>query len=332
MKRRRKRVVICLVIALLIISSCAYNKKPAPQKRTEPSKQNVKIPKLPPGIKGKNGEEPKLKVYIKEEGQIREMPFEQYIAGVVAGEIKNDWPEETIKAQAIIARTFVLDFIKTKGHSKYSKDAHVSTDIEEAQAWNQEGVDDKILKAVQDTRGQVIVYNGDFAKTWFHSSAAGMTADAKEGLDYKYENPPYITNVKSPDTGSAVPADERSWTATFPKSNVVSAIKKAGGTVGDFSKVGIGKKGKSGRAITLLFDNEEVAAAEFRIAIDSTVMKSTMIDSIQLQGNNIIIKGRGYGHGVGMSQWGAYYMAKEGKKAADIINYYFKGISIARIW
>ena len=135
------------------------------------------------------------------------MKFEEYIKSVVGGEIKNDWPPEAIEAQAIIARTFVLNFIHEKGHSKYG-DAHVSTDIEEAQAWNPEAVNERITKAVENTRGQVMVYEGRFAQGWFHSNAAGKTATAKEGLNYKKGNPPYIKVVKSPDDSSEIPKEE----------------------------------------------------------------------------------------------------------------------------
>jgi len=295
------------------------------------SEKRVSKPSLPKNLGAKEGEEPRLKVYIQEEGQIREMAFEEYVAGVVGGEIKNDWPEEAIKAQAIIARTFVLQFISEKGESKY-KGAHVSTDIEEAQAWGESEVNDRIKKAVNDTRGQVITYKGEFARTWFHSNAAGMTATAKEGLNYKYENPPYIKPVKSPDVMEEVPEDERQWSVAFSKEEVIAALEKVGAPLNDFSSVSIGEKGPSGRALYIVFDGKPVSAPELRIALDSTKMKSTLLDDVSIDENQVVFKGRGYGHGVGMSQWGAYSMAKNGKKAEDIITYYFPGVDIVRMW
>lgn len=343
-----KRITAWLLIismAAIVLASCA---KPSPQReetkqKEEPApkgekapedklQEETKIPAMPKPLQGKEGEEPRLKVYIYDSKKIEEMPFEKYIEGVVAGEIKNDWPPEAIKAQAIIARTFVLDFVNTKGKSKHNSEAHISTDIEEAQAWNSKEVNEAIKKAVEETRGQVLTYNGEFTKTWFHSNAGGITADAKEGLNYKEENPPYIVSVESPDTGEEVPADERAWTASFPKEKIVEALGKMGSNVTDFKKVSIGKKGPSGRVVTLMFDDSEVSAADFRVALDSMVMKSTLLDNLEYADNKLTIEGRGYGHGVGMSQWGAYFMAKEGKSFEEILTHYFKGVKIANMW
>lgn len=305
-------------------------KRPAPEEETIP--EEAKKPEMPRQLQAKEGAEPSLKVYIQDSGKVQEMPFEEYVAGVVGGEIKNDWPLEAIKAQAIIARTFVLDFIATKGKSKHDPEAHISTDIEEAQAWNSKEVNDAIKKAVSETRGQVLTYSGQFAKTWFHSNAGGKTADAKEGLNYKEENPPYIVSVESPDTKGAVPEDEKVWTASFSKDKVIAALGKMGSGVKDFQKVSIGEKGPSGRAVTLMFDDVAVSAPDFRVALDSMVMKSTLLESVEYRDGNLTMKGRGYGHGVGMSQWGAYFMAKEGKTTEEILSHYFKGIKIANMW
>jgi stage II sporulation protein D len=302
----------------------------AKPKNEKPKEQSQK-PDLPKALKSEGNQEPSLKVYITEESQVQDMKFEEYVAGVVAGEIKNDWPVEAIKAQAIIARTFVLQFIEEKGQSKY-ENAHVSTDIEEAQAWNAGEVNDTIRQAVEDTRGQVIVYDGQFARTWFHSNAGGKTATPKEGLNYKDEEPPYIQVVDSPDTGEAVEADAKNWTAKFPKDKVIAAMEKAGKPVKEFNSISIGEKGPSDRAVTIKVGDAEISAAELRLALGTTDMRSTLIDKISLEGNNVVMTGRGYGHGVGMSQWGAYNMANDKKSAEDIINHYFKDIDIVKMW
>jgi stage II sporulation protein D len=329
----------------LLIASCAAERRPeqkpgemqqqgirqSPDKTRDEKQKGAEKPQLPEPIRTQDNKEPSLKVYIVQENKAREMPFEEYVAGVVAGEIKNDWPEESIKAQAIIARTFVLQFIEEKGQSKY-ENAHVSTDIEEAQAWNSGAVNDRIRKAVEDTRGQVIVYDGEFARTWFHSNAGGKTATPKEGLNYKDEDPPYIQVVDSPDMNEAVEADAKNWSAKFSKSQIIEAMKQAGKSVNDFSNISIGKKGSSGRAVTIKVDETEISAAELRLALGSTEMRSTLIDKIALEGSNVVMSGRGYGHGVGMSQWGAYNMANDGKSAEDIINHYFKDVSIVKMW
>lgn len=324
-KRKFFRMFVLLLIPILL--SCCVGVRERPEQDRPPELVRLKIPG---SISRGQGKEPVLKVYIKETGKIKELPFEQYVAGVVAGEMKNDWPEEALAAQAILARTFVMEFITEKGGSKY-KGAHVSTDIEEAQAWNQEAVNDKVKNAVNRTRGEVAVYNDSYIKAWFHSHAGGKTASAKEGLAFKEKEPPYVKIVDSPDSDKA-PEDDKNWTATFTKQEVITALKNAGKKATTFSSVKILKKGPSGRASILGFDGTSVSAPEFRIAIGSTRMKSTMITGIDVKGNKVIITGKGYGHGVGMSQWGAYNLAERGRKAEEIIDYYFKNVRVVKIW
>lgn len=340
--------IIAFFMVMILIAGCSTAKREAEPKtpskeqsenkdrsRTIPkedsSEQGSNKPALPKTLGAKDGQEPSLKVFIKDEDRIQEMKMEEYIENVVAGEIKNDWPDEALKAQAIIARTFVLHFIDEKGNSKYG-DAHISTDVEEAQAWDPNAVNERIKKAVQDTRGQVMVYEGKFAQGWFHSNAAGITADAKEGLNYKEANPSYIKKVKSSDDAPEIPADEKNWEYKASKAKILEALRSMGKNLESFDKVSIAEKGESGRALTLSFDDANVSAPDFRIALGSTEMKSTLLDSIELQGDQVIIKGQGYGHGVGMSQWGAYKMAKEGMKAKDIIDHYFRGVSVINMW
>jgi stage II sporulation protein D len=333
-KRKKGWILIfAIMLQLHLLSGCAAVRRQEREVRPDVGRVRFEKPRMPKALGAKEGEEPRLSVYIKEEGKVKDMAFEEYVAGVVGGEIKNNWPQETIKAQAIIARTFVLRFIEEKGGSKY-KGAHVSTDIEEAQAWNMEAVNDNIRRAVKATRGDVIVYEGGLAYTWFHSNAGGKTANAVEGLNFKEGNPPYIRSVKSPDgyDYTEIPADDRKWTAKFSKSEVLAALNKIGSPIKNFSNVTVGKRGDSGRAMTIRFDQTDANAPDLRIALDSMKMKSTLLDNVGFDGKWVSFEGRGYGHGVGMAQWGAHRMAKQGKKAKDIISHYYKGVQITNMW
>ncbi len=316
----KKVMLVFLSIMLVLSVGCnTTNNRPNP----------VKKPPIPAKISRGKNKEPALKVYIKQTGKIEEIPLEKYVAGTVAGEIKNDWPMEALKAQAILARTYVLDFVSTK-ESKY-EGADISTDFEEAQAWNEDNVNDRIKKAVKDTRGQAVVYGGKYIKAWFYSHAGGMTATAKEGLNYKMKDPPYIQVKKSPDSMAARPND-RAWAAKFSKQEVLAALSEIGAGVKDFDSVKVAARGPSGRATVLSFDGVKVNAPDLRIALGSEKMKSTLITSVKMDGDNLIIKGKGFGHGVGFSQWGAYGLAKQGKTAQEIIKYYFKDVNVVNMW
>jgi stage II sporulation protein D len=258
------------------------------------------------------------------------MKMEEYIAGVVAGEMKPDWPVAALAAQAIVARTFTLEEIESKGGVP-ARGTQASTDIKEFQAYSAEDVNDNVKKAVDMTRGMVATYQGKPIRTWFHASAGGMTATAKEGLNFREAEPPYVQSVQSPD--DLAPADVQNWTASFTKQEVMAALGKTGQNVTAVDSVEISQKGPSGRATTLVFNkNVSVSAPDFRVAIGSTVLKSMLLDKVSVDGDKVTFSGKGYGHGVGMSQWGANKMAAEGKKPEDIVGYYFKGITVEKRW
>lgn len=318
----RRFIAFILLILLVVLSSCA--KKPGPTKK--PAR-----PKIPEKINQGAEKEPILTVYDIQDNTTKQMKLEEYVAGVVAGEMENNWPVEALAAQAILARTYVLDFIAEKGGSKYGN-AHISTDFEEAQAWNPPKINDNIRKAVEITRGEVVTYNGKYVKAWFHSHAGGMTATAKEGLNYKDKEPPYIKVVKSPDA-DAGPSGKKTWSASFSKEELSSVLKNKMGVNPDpIDTVMVAKRGPSGRASLLKVGKVTVSAPELRIALGSMDMRSTLLTSFRVEGDKVIMSGKGFGHGVGLSQWGAHVMAKQGKKHVEIINHYFKNVDIVKLW
>ena len=175
-------------------------------------------PPLPPQLKQTGNEDPPLLVYMHEEGVVREMTFEEYIAGVVAGEMKPTWPVEALAAQAIIARTFTLQKIAAKGGVP-ERSAHASTDIEEFQAYSAADITDAVRKAVKMTRGRVACYDDKFIRGWFSAYAGPRTAEADEGLGYEGEPPPYIRVIDNPGQ-EIIPEKVGEWAASFPLERV----------------------------------------------------------------------------------------------------------------
>ncbi|RKD33891.1 SpoIID/LytB domain-containing protein [Thermohalobacter berrensis] len=312
--------IIFLILVIVLLSGCL----------SEFSKPGIEKPHIPNFLDRDANGRIILKVYVLEKDKVERMNIENYVAGVVAGEMGNDWPLEALKAQAILARTYVMHFIKNRGGSKY-KNANISTDVKEAQAWNIDAVNERIKNAVESTRGQVVLYNGDYIKAWFHAHSGGNTALAKEGLNYKYDNPPYIRIVKSKDSNKA-PKNDTNWSYTFTKTEIKKACWKMKKDINDFNSIIIEKRGPSGRVVSLRIGNITVNGPTFRLNIGPGKLKSTLIDIISVNGNKVTFTGRGYGHGVGMSQWGAYQLAKEGMKAEEIIKYYFKDVNIVNLW
>ena len=287
-------------------------------------------PALPEKLKIGGDGLPVLKVYDVKADKVEEMDIEAYVRGVVAGEMKNDWPEEALKAQAILARTFVLKFLEDK-QSKY-EGADISTDVAEAQAYAPDSVNERVAEAVRETRGLAMAYEGAFPNAWFHAHSGGMTELPSVALEYKGGDPAYLQAAPSEESEEA-PDNAKAWTATFTAEQVAKACSDAGTKVaGDVAAVEVGEKGASGRAKTLIVNGESVSAPSFRIQIGANRLRSTLIDDIEVEDGKVTFAGRGFGHGVGMSQWGAYKMAEDGAAAEAIIQKYFPGVEIVELW
>ena len=321
----RKSIVFFTMIVFLCLALAGCNNQPQKKPETSPMLPNASTPQTETPQT-----EPEITVFMHETGEKKTMKMEEYIAGVVAGEMKNDWPVQALAAQAIIARTFTVEAIESKGGVP-ERGTQASTDIKEFQAYSAKDVNDNVKKAVEMTRGMVITYQGKPIKGWFHASAGGITATAKEGLNYRDAEPPYIQSVQSPD--DLAPADVKQWSVVFPKEAVVAAMNKLGKQVTDISSIQIAQKGPSGRATMLMVNkNVEVSGPELRVALDSTKLKSMLVSKIEVSEDNVTFAGKGYGHGVGMSQWGANSMAKAGKKPEEIITHYFKDVKVEKRW
>ncbi|MBP3630677.1 MAG: SpoIID/LytB domain-containing protein [Clostridia bacterium] len=314
MKRFLKVCFSMLLVMLSFFSLTACGKKTS----------QVKID-LPETINLTEDEKmPKLKVYDTAVKGIVEMELEDYLLGVVAGEMYNSWHLEALKAQAILARTYTLYYLQNFT-SKY-EGADISNDVTEAQAYDASRINDNIRKAVAETKGKVILSDDELIESWFHSNSGGVTTTAKNGLNYG-EDENYTQVKKSVET--AENSENYEWSKTFTKSEVMSALREMGVSVSSISSFAIAEKDDSGRVKKFKVGTSEVDANTFRIKIGSTEMKSTLITDIIVSANSINFAGRGYGHGVGMSQWGAKILAEQGKSAEEIINFYFKDVKIA---
>ncbi|NLA04662.1 MAG: SpoIID/LytB domain-containing protein, partial [Firmicutes bacterium] len=313
----RQMFAVFLCFVFLLTAGC----------RRQPQKKEA-APALPEALSEYQGREPRLKVYHHETGEITGMSFEDYIAGVVAAEMDPQWPEDALAAQAIIARSFTLQKIKENGGLP-GRSAHASTDFKEFQAYDAGRINERVRKAVQKTRGTVALYQGDYIRAWFHAFAGPRTALPDEGLEFKEANPPYIQIVDSP-AGGIVPGEERNWEASFPLGEVQAAVEEAGcGDPGPVESVKISAKGPSGRATMLKINEVEVPAPSLRLALGSTEMRSTFIEEIKIGEGGLYLSGTGYGHGVGMCQWGARALAEEGRSPEEIVNYFYRGITLA---
>lgn len=319
--RIRNSKIIFTVIALTIIA-CLLAGCPSPSGRPLNRKQ---------GSISSNGKEPTITLFNKEKGQVEKMKLETYLQGVVAGEMDTSWPSEALAAQAILARTFTMKKIQMGGVKQHKTDA--STDEEEFQAYAAEKINDRVKKAVASTRGMVVTYKGQYINGWFSADAGGRTAaSAVEGLDYRKEKAPYIKSVIDPGYKIS-PPENKAWKAEFSLSEVRQKLQNwTGSDPGPITDVRILKKGPSGRATKIKVGNSTISGPSLRLALGAQVMRSTMFTRLEVQGGRLIAEGKGFGHGVGMSQWGAKALAEQGKSPSEIVQYFFKGTRIQKAW
>ena len=325
-------LMLALIAALSLMTGCRTKTLETDENTTTRGAllSQADAPALPDTLDYGEDGVPTIIVYDVAERDYKRLNIEDYVMGVLAGEMRNDWPMEALKAQAILARTFVLKFISEK-QSKYDG-ADISTDISEAQAYAPDQINERIEKAVSETRGQVLSAGGELPYAWFHAQSGGKTELPVEGLDYDQENPSYLRVVESPDSDSA-PTTVKNWSATFTANQVARAAKEAGVDVGStVTSIEAGKKSESGRTIYFLINGRQVSAPALRLQLDSTVLKSTLISSVELKDGRVTFTGSGYGHGVGMSQWGAYALALDGRTAEEIISWYYSGVGVATVW
>lgn len=294
-----------------------------PDAEATPEPADIELPDIL-----KDGSESILKVYDVNQEKIVELTVREYLYGVVAGEVGNDWPEEILKAQAIIARTYLVDHF-TEGNSSMYEGADISTDVSESQAYNADDINDAIKKAVDDTVGTIMLYDGEVVKAFFHSCSGGMTASAVEGLEHE-EDLNYLQPVQSDDSNA--PPENREWSAEYPKEKLQAALASMEEDIGDFDTVEIGDTGPSGRALTLKFGEAEVSCPQLRLAISASDFRSTLITDLTYENDVLKVSGKGFGHGVGMPQWDAKQLAEDGKSAEDIILTYFLDIDVVTIW
>jgi stage II sporulation protein D len=270
-------------------------------------------PQLAPERAAQLAPEPQVTLKLTATGRQVVLPMEEYVVGVVAAEMDPSFPPAALAAQAILARTYTLRHLQL-GETASDDPGHF-------QAYNPARITDAIRQAVAPTRGMVVRYNGELVDAVYHSCSGGRTAGAAEGMGAP--DRPYLRPVADPPC-----KQNENWTVRVSAASV-SALAGHRGTV---RSVEVGRTGPSGRALTVVVDGHEVSAGRFREAVGDEEMKSTLVTGLHVAGNQVIISGRGFGHGVGLSQWGAAALAQRGFTAEEIIRHYYSDVRIAAEW
>ncbi|SES83588.1 stage II sporulation protein D [Natronincola peptidivorans] len=318
-------LVITLLIPLFIISSCEMQ---APQ-RHDGVREEIRESDLI------------IHVFNHETKEIMELYLEEYITQVLVAEMPASFEMEALKAQAVAARTYAIWRESTHGKAGHPSHpgASVCTSHAHCQEWlsmeeiqNRHGKAwmenywDKIQEAVESTTGIIMTYNMQPIEPLYHSTSGGKTENSE---DVFASAQPYLRSVSSPyEERSPVLVDQKKITMdafinglrsrdrdfTIDRRNAASQInileKNQGGSI---SKIQIGNKTFTGSQIRQTFD---LRSSDFTITVS---------------GNTVTFSTRGYGHGVGMSQWGANGMAEQGSDFQEILKHYYQGVTFSKL-
>lgn len=271
------------------------------------------------GLKQEKTQENKTYVTIyRKKGTVEKIELEEYLVGVVAAEMPASFNSEALKAQAVLARTYALKKI-SKGE-KLTDTVSTQAYIDKGQMQNKWGNEyskyyNKIVSAVNSTKGQVVKYKGNYIEALYHATSNGKTESAKEvwGQDI-----PYLKSVDSSwdkKTSAYLKIENKEF-------NVL--MKILGIDIDKSTNIEILSKDESGRVSKIKVKDKIYTGVEFRTLLN---LRSTDFD-ITITENGLEVITRGYGHGVGMSQYGANEMAKLGYNYKDIINHYYQNIKI----
>ncbi|MFH2131452.1 MAG: SpoIID/LytB domain-containing protein [bacterium] len=253
---------------------------------------------------------------------INHIPTESYLEGVLNAEISTKWHMEVVKAQAVISRTFAL--FKREKYSQLPW--HLTAGHYDQVYKGSDIADERGKAAIQATQGIVVGYGGHLAQTFYHSNCGGITEDPVR----IWQNPlPYL-KVKPVPYGERDPRYH--WEARITDWEMEKILNKARIRTSGIEDIIISKRTSSSRVLELTFigeRNSTLSGYDFRKAGGYKRIQSLLFDITRIPGG-FHFKGRGNGHGVGLSQWSAKEMAEKGYKYHEILYYFYHNIELIR--
>ena len=260
------------------------------------------------------GARPDHLVRVRTAEGIQAVSLEAYVLGAVAAEVYASWPRESLRAQAVVARTYALherDRRRSAGDPFDVEDSVIS------QRYVRGEVSGSIRRAVRDTRGQVLVYRGQPLLAAFHASAGGRTASAEE----VWGTPgPYLRPVEGMDDN----APDFFWSYEIPLRDLADALQSAGYATGTVARVRVLERSRSGRVKRLEAGEAVLSGRELRGLLGGRAIRSSLFEVRQAPGL-VRFLGSGAGHGVGLSQWGARSLAERDWGYPQILDHYYPG-------
>ena len=254
---------------------------------------------------------------------------EDYLKGVVPEEMPHDWPAEALKAQSVAARTYALE--NRKRHEGEGFDLCATTHCQQYLGSKVEKA--AASKAIEATYGEVLTYQGKLINAFFHTDSGGMTEDSENVWGTKL---PYLRAVEEKAKYT------QPWKKVLTAERVASlAGKGSHKDIGDLKRIelstlkigqGSNDRTSSGRVKQVVFVGSKGRAAVSGNDLRSLLgLRSTMFN-MKMDHKQVTVEGYGWGHGLGLSQWGARKWAEEGKSYRDILKHYYQHIALKKLY
>lgn len=287
-----------------------------------------------------------LEVKKTEQGYllINEVPMEEYVKGVVPGEMPSSYEEEALKVQAICARTYAYRQMQENRLEEYGADVDDSVSF---QVYNNHRRTEKTDRAVDDTSGMIMTYEDEPIEAYFFSTSSGATSTDEVWCE---ETAPCLKSIVT-DFDANMPWYR--WSVTFPVEHIQNSLIEHGYNIGDLQNINILRKSQGGAVTICRFIGSDSAVQIENEYTIRTILSPLGLNIIRQDGSVVtdfqmlpsayfsvekilekesltgfLFQGGGYGHGVGLSQNGANEMAKRGYSCFDILNYYYEGFEL----
>lgn len=265
-----------------------------------------------------------VRIYRSKEKKVESVPLEEYVMGVVAGEMPISFSEEALKAQAVAARSYIMYKIVNNRKEKYDVVDTVLNQVylddnELKRKWGNKYKEnkEKIRKVIEDTAFQYITYDGKIADALFFSTSSGYTENSQEVFSSKVH---YLQSVKS-DWDKISPVFNEQYDFSYS-----DFCKKLQINITNKIDVKVIDKTSAGKIKKIMINNKIFTGEEIVNLFGLRTSNFAIVTS-----DKVIITTKGYGHGVGMSQYGAEGMARAGYKYDEILKYYYTDVKIEKI-
>ncbi|OGL12175.1 MAG: hypothetical protein A3I14_06805 [Candidatus Rokubacteria bacterium RIFCSPLOWO2_02_FULL_73_56] len=256
---------------------------------------------------------------------VNELPLEDYLVGVLRAESNERWPIEALRAQAIVARTYAAYHRQLNAGKPY----HIVASTAHQQYAGRVPAASPVWEAVRSTAGQVLLWEGELFPAFYHTESGGYTEDPR--TVFAARNMPALRPVRDEFAGGS---PHYAWSLDVRLADLGAALRRAGYDIGTATAVEIVERTPSLRAAWVLVHGTRGSARlrgnDFRRILGYDTFRSTLF-AVAVDGRVAHFAGRGWGHGVGMSQWGAKGMAEQGHRAHEILEYYYPGTTFGTL-